>query len=259
MGCRHLPSEPAGSAAASAQPAARPAARPRPRRLAPASPCCLLTRASSWPTSGAGRRRQAATSACCAGPSNRREHLADQDLAAGQLGDVLDLLRADDHAVDRPPLDLGLLEGLDLGRDLLGQLGDALAAPGDRRGPFEVLREPVHAHVGEDPAGQRVLQHPQPDRLLPQVAAELVLGDGVQVLQVQDQQRPAAVEVRPELIHHQFFNIFAHGFGSGPRVRLDRCRPVGRRVGSAAGRGSPAQAETRMPGLMVAETVIERM
>ena len=56
-------------------------------------------------------------------------HAADQGLAAGQLGDVLDLGGADHDAVDGPPLDLGLLELLDLGGDLLGQLGDAVAAP----------------------------------------------------------------------------------------------------------------------------------
>ena len=61
-------------------------------------------------------------------------------------------------------------------------------------------------------------EHPQPDRLLAQVAAEAVLGDGVQIFEVEDQERPAAVQVRPKLIHHQFFDIFTHGFGSGPRM-----------------------------------------
>ena len=77
---------------------------------------------------------------------------------------------------------------------------------------------------------------------------ELVLGDRVQPLEVQDQDRPAAVQVGPELIHHQFFDIFAH----------DSLRPVPRRSLGSDRRGS-AQAMTRMPGLMVAEMVTDRM
>src|SRR5262249_35463388 len=56
-------------------------------------------------------------------------HAGNQRLAAGELRDVLDLRRPDDHAVDGPPLDLGLLEGLDLLGDLLGQLGHPVPPP----------------------------------------------------------------------------------------------------------------------------------
>ena len=100
-----------------------------------------------------------------------------------------------DHAVDGAPLDLGLLELLDLGRRSPWPARRPVAAPDGHRRPLEVLREPVQPHLGEDPAGQRVLQRPDLDRLLPQVAAELVLGDGVQPLEVEDQERPAAVQV----------------------------------------------------------------
>ena len=146
-----------------------------------------------------------------------------------------------------PPLISGFLSFLTWVGDLLGQLGDAVAAPDGHRRALEELRQPAHAHVGEDPAGQRVLQRPDPDRLLAQVAAELVLGDRVQPLEVEDQDRPAAVEVRPELVHHQFFDIFAHDCvsgsrGLGPGRRRGRLRPT-----------------TRMPGLMVAEMVTDRM
>ena len=163
-----------------------------------------------------------------------------------------------------PPLISGFLRVLTWAEISLASSAIPSPPQAIAEGPFEVLREPVHPHVGEDAAGQRVLQHPQPDRLLAQVAAEPVLGDGVQVLEVQDQERPAAVEVRPKLIHHQFFNIFAHGFGLlSPACDWMVCldgRSLGRvdRPRRDRDAGS-AQAETRMPGLMVAETVIERM
>ncbi len=92
-----------------------------------------------------------------------------------------------------------------------------------------------------------------------------MLGVGVQTLQVQDQERPASVEVRPKLIHHHFFYIFTHGFGFVPCMFVwfgVRSSPL--IVGAPIAwpwpvESRPAQAETRTPGLMVADTVIERM
>ena len=45
-----------------------------------------------------------------------------------------------------------------------------------------------------------------------------MLGDRIQVFEIDDQQRSVTVKVRFELIHHQFFDVFAHGFGLSPRV-----------------------------------------
>ncbi len=81
-----------------------------------------------------------------------------------------------------------------------------------------------------------------------------MLGDGVQTLQVQDQERPAAVQVRPELVHHQFFDIFAHGLPWSPRALVSGSAAV-RWMDAAHGQATQADR----PGLMVAETVTERM
>src|SRR5262249_35463389 len=80
--------------------------------------------------------------------------------------------------------------------------------PSRSQRPARLRQQSLHPHQGKAPPGQRILQGPDLDRLLPQVAAQLVLGDRVQPLQVDDQHRPAPVQVRPELIHHQFFYIF---------------------------------------------------
>ena len=80
-----------------------------------------------------------------------------------------------------------------------------------------------------------------------------MLRDRVQPLEVQDQDRPAAVQVGPELIHHQFFNIFTHELRQCSLVEINLAV-------SAAGQmdaGRVVQAVTRIPGLMVAETVTD--
>ena len=64
-----------------------------------------------------------------------------------------------------------------------------------------------------------------------------MLGDGVEPLEVKNQERRAPAQVRPELGHHQFFNVFAH----------------------VVAQSSFAYAWIRMPGLMVAEIVTVRI
>ena len=133
-----------------------------------------------------------------------------------------------------PPLISGFLSFLTWRGDLLGQLGDAVAAPDGHDRALQELRQAVHAHLGEDPAGQRVLQRPDLDRLLAQVAPELVLGDRVQPLEVEDQDRPAPVEVGLELVHHHFFDVLAHD--------CVRCLRRRRRCGGRSGHDPDARA-----------------
>src|SRR5262249_12445796 len=88
------------------------------------------------------------------------------------------------------------------------------------------------------------------------------------------------VEVGAELVHHQFFDVLAHGFSPG-WIAVGVAGITGSRIGAdprPPGRNSPLSSRgrrvarpifrtpsaflypmTRMPGLMVAETVIERM
>ena len=72
-------------------------------------------RVLSWPSRPLGRGVGQGDDPLDRG-QGQADHPADQGLAAGQLGDVLDLRRADHDAVDGAALDLGLLELLDLGR-----------------------------------------------------------------------------------------------------------------------------------------------
>ena len=83
-----------------------------------ASPSAVApsARVLSWPIRPRGRRRWPARRRAGAGARARLDHAADQGLAAGQLGDVLDLVGADRRRRRPRPLDLGLLELLDLGR-----------------------------------------------------------------------------------------------------------------------------------------------
>ena len=121
--------------------ASRRRRRPRRRpRLALAS-WFFSMKASSWPIRVlAGELTSASGSLGRA--EHERQHLADQHLAAGQLGDVLDLLGADDDAVNRAALDRGLLERLDLGRELLGQLGDPSPPQATAEGPSRYFESP---------------------------------------------------------------------------------------------------------------------
>src|SRR5262249_17226888 len=129
-------------------------------------------------------------------------------------------------------------------------------------------------HLGEDAPRERVLEHPEANRFFAQTAPKLMFGGGVQTFQVHDQERLASSQVRPELVHHQFFDVFTHGFGccsclagSSSCAGTIRCMfdwpastqfPTLPREGVVRP-GFPSHAETRMPGLIVAETVIERI
>jgi len=70
----------------------------------------------------------------------------------------------------------------------------------------------LDALVGEAAGGLRALGVEKGDRVA------MVLGNSIEVFEIQYQQRIAAVQVRPKLVHHQFFDIFTHNFGSDPRM-----------------------------------------
>ena len=147
----------------------------------------------SWPSRPPAGALASATTRC-AGARARLDHAADQGLAAGQLGDVLDLVGADHHAVDRAALDLGLLELLDLGArspwparprpspPQTATLGPSRNCEPGRRSPSRSKTRRASVFFTA-----RIwiffLRRSQP---------ELVLGDRVQPLEVEDQHRRGA-------------------------------------------------------------------
>ena len=145
---------------------------------APASAvaCCFSTKASSWPISVLAGEVTSA-SASRAGPSRRPSTWPIRTSRLGSLVMSSTCSGPTTTPSTAPPLIAGFLRVLTWVEISLASSAMPSPPHASRRGPLEVLRQPVHPHVGEDAAGQRVLQHPQPDRLLPQVAAEAVLGD----------------------------------------------------------------------------------
>ena len=191
----------------------------------------------------AGRRGVGQGDDALGGAQGQGGHAGDQRLAAGELGDVLDLVRADDHPVDGPPLDLGLLELLDLGRRSPWPARRRPSPPQTAtEGPSRNCDEAPHPHVGEDPPGQRVLQRPQPDRLLAQVAA----GSWCSATASSPLRSRIRTERLPSRSDRSWSIIISLTYLLMIRVRALRL-------------GRVDQATTRMPGLMVAEMVTERM